>query len=154
MSLGGSMIFVTGGTLTFAPNGAFDTVDVYYVDGLGGTISVGNTEIQANGATFSVKKASIPILGSTIAFSWVKGNFEVIGWDVYKSSVSTIHLLNFGCGSSTSVDWASTANVYDPLNTLPALGLDLVICMLGINDRLCKPLSQHAPRYTPGHFCL
>jgi lysophospholipase L1-like esterase len=144
-SLGGSMLWASSTSeLIFSPIGPFDTVDVWYVDGMGGTATVNGTPIVANGPVATIKKATIPVSGSTVSFNWESGNFLLIGWDVYPSTIPTVHLWNMGCGGSKSTDWSANAHGYDPLPALQYLAPDLTIINLGINDRdLPNPIDTY-----------
>ncbi|WGG48928.1 SGNH/GDSL hydrolase family protein [Rugamonas sp. DEMB1] len=146
-SLGGRA-FTNSGTVSafgFLPNGMCDTFDVYYYTNPAlGTFKCTRTG-DADGPNVSTVSAASGIAKTTfigalgnanpININYVgSGSVYIAGIVGYNSNEKCVQVFNMGWGSSTSVDWAKSANGWDPINALKFVAPHFTELCLGTND--------------------
>lgn len=129
---------------TFAPVGAFNTVDIYYLvaSGLGtftvntggstlatvntaGTSAIGKVTVST-GSSAAVGSINIVVSGSSAVF--------IAGEDAYDSANNKVSVWNQGRVGAGVAFLAATTNGYSWQNALVSTAPDLVICGIGVND--------------------
>jgi lysophospholipase L1-like esterase len=132
------------GALTFAPTGAFNTVDVYYLvnSGLGSfTVSVGgvtlatvNTAGVSSLGKVTVSTGASAAVGSIVVTPTGSGTVFIAGEDAYDSANPKVSVWNQGRIGAGIAFLAATTNGYSWQNALVSTAPDLVICGIGVND--------------------
>lgn len=121
-SPGGNAFACTAtGTMTFLPQGNFDTVEVYWRDGALGrniTVQIGSDTPVAINSTGPTQLAMTPVTAvggvghQTITLTWVAGSAGALGISCYDSTRKEVTVWNWGiCGgtSTNMVDNSDTA---------------------------------------------
>jgi lysophospholipase L1-like esterase len=150
-SLGGRNFACNGSgpLLTFTPEGAVDTFEVYYlragtlgsftwaVDG--GMLSAAVSQTGTNGyLKLTITSADAPTLAApgthNITVYGNVGSVVINGIAAYNSQNRAVDIFNFGYRTSTTSLWNVTANPWSPRNALQAHAPDLTLINLGINN--------------------
>ena len=132
-----------GGSLTWTPDAAVDTVDVYYLTFSGlGTFTVDNggaafiTQNTGAVATATLAKVSATISSSSnpINIKWSSGGaVKILGIRAYTAATTGIDILNAGVNGSTTGGWVTTG-AYQYLSLIDDLAPACTFISLGFND--------------------
>ncbi len=146
-TLGGQFfanITSTLSTLTFTPNTAFDTIDIYYYFGVSAgygtfTVDIGAgvlATVNCTQAVNGIYKVSVPCtLGVNIVNinKTTAGFIAIMGISCYKNN-SEIQMINASVNGQSLNQYFASTGYFDVRNALSALQPDLIIPALGIND--------------------
>lgn len=156
-SLGGQALSGSAaGSVTFAPLGMFDTLDLHWIQNPGlGTFSYSidggtATNVVTSGAA-SMQKATIycgSVDNHTITLTWVSGTWYVRGMDCYDSTSNPkqICVWNMGISGNTSSAMVGSGNPWSPNRLLTWLDPDLVIIEGGVINDWRTSVSQATSR--------
>lgn len=132
-----------GGALTWTPDAAVDTVDVYYLTFSGlGTFTVDNggaafiTQNTSAVTTATLAKVSATISSSAnpINVKWASGGaVKILGIRAYTAATTGIDVLNAGVNGSTTGGWVTTG-AYQYLSLIDDLAPACTFISLGFND--------------------
>jgi hypothetical protein len=142
---GGGFINSTGtGVLSFAPNSAFDTFDVHYIQFSGGgsfNVSIDSGAslglVNTNSAITALTKQTFTVaLGMhTIRLTPTSSTQNYIqGIVPIASATNAVDILIGAWGGASSGDWATSATPQSAANALAYFAPDLTIINLAIND--------------------
>lgn len=133
----------TANNLSFAPTGAVDTCDVYYlVDPTYGGITIqsdgGSTTAVSETATRGYAKTTLS-MGSpgthVLNVARTSGNVNISGADCYNSTSHVVRIRNFGISGATSANLIATTQAYMTGVVFGAgIVADLWINNIGVND--------------------
>jgi lysophospholipase L1-like esterase len=139
---GWSSVQNASGTLSFTFAHSIDTIDVYYNQFSGGSVTV-NVDggaslgtINAPGFNIASKQTfTCPPGTHTINITGATGGpFYMAGVEAYLSTSKVVLVSNAGCSSSTSSNWATSGNAGSAYNQFAVYPPDLTLTSLGIND--------------------
>jgi lysophospholipase L1-like esterase len=130
--------------LNFAPVGAFNTVDIYYLvnSGLGSftvntggaTLATVNTAGTSALGKITVSTGSAAAVGSINIVVSGSGAVFIAGEDAYDSANPKVSVWDQGRIGAGIAFLATTTNGYSWQNALVSTAPDLVICGIGVND--------------------
>jgi len=140
---GGGSYSSSPATFTFTPETYYDTIVIYYLNGAGsgnstftwsnGTSS-GTLGVSSSTLNVATSKNSVTRTLAPVTITWASGSVIYIqGISLYDSTQNQIQVMNAGSAGISAYAIVNT-NPTTLSNALPALGADLTIVNLGIND--------------------
>lgn len=143
LGAGGFYTNTGGGTLSFTPAAAFDTIKCWYLRlSAKGTVTV-NVDggaslgsINGAGASALLSQTFTCSLGThTVNVSTpTGGDFFLMGIETYVASTKAIHVYNMGFVGAGSGSFNQSGQVYTTVESIATYGFDLSIINLSIND--------------------
>lgn len=139
-SLGGEMWVnaADASALMFAPLAAWDAAEVWMVGDGAATVQIG---VAGSLVSYTPPAGAITRLTWTgglavqgLRIERVSGSVQIVGWSCYRTNAETI-VYNAGRSGWTSGQYADNAQVQSPRNAIGAVGADLCLVQLGLNDR-------------------
>ena len=134
-----------GAGLTFTPNSAWDTVDIYWLQNQG----YGSLSISANGISTSISSHGALGLATTTLtkanghspFTMTPtGENHIVGLNFYSRLRPNINFLQLGCGGTTSGQWVNNSSNWTSLPALEKImatnQVHLWLIQLGANDQI------------------
>lgn len=139
-SIGGEMWInsTTTAPLSLTPVEAWDTAEVYIAVDEAVTVEIGIagarvSHTPAVGQVVKLTYSAATAAQQALQIVRQSGAVRVIGAHCYKSGAG-VDILNAGRSGWRSDQYAAVASYYSPLAALPALGADLWVIQLGLND--------------------
>lgn len=163
-SLGGVVIYnsTTTNGWAWTPLGTVDTVEVYYINApaagsftvdIDGAVSgSGFATVTTNGNT-QVAKSTINVGSAgahTLNIKRVSGLVMIVGMRAYNSAVPSLTIMTAGWAGSSTGNWATNTNPYQPIGALKLVAPHLTDIMLGANDwhdATATPLATFITNY-------
>ena len=140
-SLGGETWInsTTDAAIRFAPVVPWDTAEVYVAVDAEATLSIGigadvRSVVVAAGSVLRLTQKAVTVGLHALELRRVAGALRIIGWDCFDSLRAGVSLLNMGKGGWRSNHYADASAFYSPRNAIAALGADLHLIQLGLND--------------------
>lgn len=136
----------TSNTLSFLPTVAVDTFKVFYAKNTNGAVfsvnidggAATNTNSNAGSSGFgSVTIVAGSVGTHTLNVNYVSGASDsvfIIGVIAYNSTIPTLNVVNASVPGGTTANAIYNGFGYSPLPLLAAIGQDLTIIELGLND--------------------
>lgn len=130
--------------LTFTPAQAFDTIEIWYLQNAGyATFTVGVDggaplqTINAAGAQALVKATVTCPAGThaiNIARNGTGGSLHITAINTLHSAAAAVSVIGAGWSGSAASSWDLISSPWSPGFAIPAIGADLTIINLGINN--------------------
>jgi lysophospholipase L1-like esterase len=135
----------SGATITFTPSQKCNSVDIYYIKGIGSSYASANISVDGgstistisgtSGLSQSIATVTFPLGYHTIKLVTTSSlPFIFNGFIAYNSSIPSIRVVNGGVSSGTFADMGGNTSYQSVYYPLAAMAPNLILVDFGIND--------------------